>query len=312
MRGLIKGRWYRQIEDAPDRVQSAGYRAWVDAKALHREPERYHLYVAYACPFAHRIILVRALLGLESALSMSLVHPYLGGPHGWFFGQEPDGPLYEAVTEDHLYGARYLYQIYQRADDTYSGPVTVPVLWDRKLQTIVSLQSADIARMLIDAFTNPAVHLELYPKTLGEPLAMMTDFVIREINAGIYRAGLAQNQADYDRAVRRFFAALDKLEAGLGKRPFLLADTPCFPDLLLLTTLVRFDVAYYSALYINLKTLADYPNLRAHRERLLAIPAVRDTVKLEHYRRHYFDDDVFVNRRRSADGRFIIPAGPCL
>jgi putative glutathione S-transferase len=311
MKALIHGTWHPRVDDrsAYDAARAAQpddvFRHWVSADPAAPFPAaagRYHLYVSYACPFAHRTLLYRTLFGLEEVLPMSVVHPRWSGPDGWTFTPEAAFP---DVTLDRANGAATLWQIYARATPGFTGKVTVPVLWDRQRETIVSTESADIMRMLDLAFAGLRDGaLTFYPGRLRDDIDALGGFIRRCVNGGVYKAGFAADQAAFDLAVTEFFAALDHLEGLLADdRPYLLGRCATEADWLLFPTLVRLDAAYAGALKVNLKRLADYPKLEAHTHRLYAWPGVAQTVKLDHVRRHYYDDLGTTNPA-------IVPPGP--
>lgn len=336
-RGLVHGVWCRDVAAHPDwpRIEEAyragGFDAPIDIAALRAEPERFHLYIAHPCPFAHRVVMVRALLGL-SPLGMSVCHPWLGGPDGWHFAPvEGKAEGYAGLTRDKLFGASALHQVYAHADLGFTGRVTVPVLFDRARGTIASNDSFAIALALLAAFdpngdalgmteedairgrpdaglhADPATALEMMG---AEPLAL-SRWVASEVTLGAYRAGMADNQAAYDEAARSFFARLDALEGILeAKRaPFLLGTRPSLADLILFASLVRLEPAYAGALYLTLKRLDAFPRMATLVRKLLADPRIAETVHPDQIARHYFDDDAFVNRARD-NGRFIVPLPP--
>jgi putative glutathione S-transferase len=209
-----------------------------------------------------------------------------------------------AATPDHVNGAASLPEVYRKASPRFTGKVTVPALWDRDRATIVNNESAEILRMLeteFRAFADPRI--ELYSEALRAEIEEINAFVGPRVNGGVYRAGFAPTQEAYDAAVIDLFAALDALEEHLGSRDFLVGERLTEADLRLFPTLVRFDVAYYGALRCNLKRLPDYPRLHAYTRRIWALPKVAETVRLDHVKRHYWDDHEMINRR-------IVPIGP--
>jgi glutathionyl-hydroquinone reductase len=217
---------------------------------------------------------------------------------GWMFGKPP------AATPDHVNGLASLPEVYRKANPRFTGKVTVPALWDKKRATIVNNESTEILRMLEVEFRGlAATDLDLYPDALRPEIDELNAFVGPRINGGVYRAGFASTQEAYDAAVLDLFAALDALEERLATRDFLVGGRLSEADLRLFPTLVRFDVAYYGALRCNLRRLADYPRLLAYAQRIHAIPGVAATVKLDHVKRHYWDDHEMINRR-------IVPIGP--
>lgn len=312
MKALIRGTWHPSVDDRaayeaaraeqPDDL----FRHWVCADPAARfsaAAGRYHLYVSYACPFAHRTLIYRALFGLEDALPVSVVHPRWGGPDGWTF--MPDA-LFPEVSDDRANGLSALWQLYVKARRDFTGKVTVPVLWDTREETIVSTESADIMRMLDLGFAGLREKRDLtfYPGRLRDDIDALGGFIRRRVNGGVYKAGFAPDQAAFDAAVAEFFGALDQLEARLADgRPYLLGRSATEADWLLFPTLVRLDAAYAGALKVNLKRLSDYPQLEAHTRRLYAWPGVAATVKLNHVKRHYYDDLGVTNP-------LIVPPGP--
>ena len=313
MRGLIRGRWHRDVTLAstwPEdggRFRQGGFQGPIDVSALAAEPVRFHLYVAWPCPFAHRVILARTVLGLDGVLPMSVLHPWLGGEQGWTFAPDPEAEPYRDLTRDGGGSARFLHQVYASADANFTGRVTVPVLWDRDGGTIVSNDSAMILHGLIEAFGGRDGRPDLAPAVDQDAVERLGAFIQDRVNAGAYRAGTAGSQAEYEQWANAFFDALDRLDGMLAGRRFLLGDRMTGPDLLLFTTLVRLDPAYAGVLYLTRARLHDYPALAGLVDRLMADPAIARTVKEDQIRRHYFDDDGFINRRQLAHGRFVVP-----
>ena len=257
---------------------------------------RYHLTVSLACPWAHRTTVVRRLKGLEDAITVSVVNPHMA-EDGWTF--EPG----RGVIADPD-GARFLRDIYLRADPRCSGRVTVPVLWDREHRTIVSNESADIIRMFNRAFPGGP---ELEPAALADEIARIDARVYRDVNNGVYRAGFAGSQAAYEAAYHALFATLDTLEAQLGDgRRFLLGDAPTLADIRLWTTLVRFDAVYHGHFKCNRQRLVDYERLWAFTRRLFQHEGIGETVDLDHIKRHYYGSHVHLNPGG------IVPVGPAL
>jgi glutathionyl-hydroquinone reductase len=260
------------------------------------EAGRYHLYVSLACPWAHRTLIARALKGLEDVVSVSVVEPVM--TQGWAFSQ---------ALPDHLYGHAYLHQLYAAADPHYSGRVLVPVLWDRQARTIVSNESSEILRMFDQEFTRHARNgVELYPPPLREEIDRVNAFVYDDVNNGVYRCGFATSQAVYERAFERLFAALDRLEAELGRRRFLVGDQPTEADWRLFTTLARFDAVYYGHFKCNRQRLEDFPALSRYLRELYLVPGIAPTLEIDHIKRHYYMSHPHINPTR------IVPAGPRL
>ena len=261
---------------------------------------RYHLYVALACPWAHRTMIMRMLKGLEDLISMSVVEP-LYGPHGWQFGDSP-GAIADSVN-----GASELAEIYLRADPRYSGRVSVPVLWDKERSTIVNNESSEIIRMFNGAFgrfTN--VRTDYYPAPLREEIDRVNAVVYENINNGVYRAGFATTQEAYEEAFRALFAALDEIEQRLSRQRYLAGREITEADWRLFTTLVRFDAVYYGHFKCNLRRIVDYPNLSNYLRDLYQQPGIAGTVNMDHIKRHYYGS------HRNVNPTGIVPLGPQL
>ncbi|WP_075215077.1 glutathione S-transferase family protein [Mongoliimonas terrestris] len=293
-----KGRFVRQ---------ESGFRNWVTADGapgptgeggFKAEPGRYHLYVSLACPWAHRTLIVRALKGLEDAISVSVVN-WLMGAEGWTF--EP-GP---GVVPDPIHGATRLHQVYTAARSDYTGRVTVPVLWDRRTGTIVSNESADIIRMLGAAFDGiGAAPGDFYPPDLRGDIDALNARIYDRVNNGVYKAGFATTQAAYEEAVYPLFETLDFLDAHLADRRYLCGDRLTEADIRLFTTLVRFDAVYVGHFKCNLRTLREYPALSAYARDLYQTPGVAGTVDFAHIKGHYYESHGTINPTG------IVPAGP--
>ncbi|MHA6793980.1 glutathione S-transferase family protein [Pseudonocardia bannensis] len=270
-----------------------------DGSTGHRaEPGRYHLYVSWACPWAHRAAIVRSLLGLHDVVSLSVLDPVRDG-RGWAFREGPGhGP-------DPVNGFTLLREAYEATDPGYDGHVSTPVLWDRETGRIVSNNFPDITRDLGSAFArwaDPAV--VLYPEPLRAEIDALNQVVYDTVNNGVYKCGFAPNQAAYDAAVQALFATLDDLEARLGGSRFLFGDALTESDVRLWVTLARFDAVYHYHFKANLRRLTDYPNLWGYARDLYRLPAFRETTHLDHIRRHYYGTHPMVNPLR------IVPAGP--
>jgi len=262
------------------------------------EPGRYHLYVSYACPWAHRTLIFRTLKGLEDVISVSVVHPLMPA-ESWVFGKYP------GATEDHINQSRYLYENYLKADPGFNGLVTVPVLWDKKQQTIVNNESSEIIRMFnsaFDAFGNAEV--DFYPQALRNEIDAINETVYNNVNNGVYRAGFAQTQHAYNNAYDRLFNTLDELEERLSRQRYLVGNQITEADWRLFTTLVRFDAVYYNHFKTNKKRLIEYPNLWAYTRELYQAPGVSQTVNMDHIKYHYFAS------HRSINPCGIVPKGP--
>ncbi|TCM72068.1 glutathione S-transferase family protein [Rhizobium sp. BK068] len=312
---LVNGKWTEdwQPVQAKDEKggfvrQTSSFRNWVtrDGAAgptgkagFKAEADRYHLYVAYICPWASRTLIGRKLKGLESAISVSIVEPALT-KQGWRFG------AYPGATQDHIQGATYLHEIYTSAAPDFTGRATVPVLWDKQLRTIVNNESADILRMMNDGFGDLARHpIDLYPADRRPKIDAFNERIYSRLNNGVYRAGFATTQLAYEEAFAGVFECLDCVEKELGDRPFLFADHPTESDIRLFVTLVRFDTAYHGLFKCNLRRLSEYANLRRFCRRMLDWPGVVETVNFDHIKRGYYSIE-------SLNPTRIVPAGPDL
>lgn len=265
------------------------------------ESGRYHLYVSFACPWAHRTLIFRQLKGLAEHISVSVVHPDMLN-NGWTFKSDDHG-----ATGDDLFGSEFLHQVYTRADSAYSGRVTVPVLWDRKRETIVSNESADIIRMFNSAFDDiTGNHDDYWPAELRNDIEAVNSRVYDTINNGVYKAGFATSQQAYDDAVHALFESLDWLEQRLSSQRYLVGNRITEADWRLFTTLVRFDPVYHLHFKCNRSRLIDYPNLWAYARELYQWPGVAETVNMAHIVRHYHYSHDTINPHR------IIPINPVI
>ncbi|GAB5505194.1 MAG: glutathione S-transferase family protein [Rhizobiaceae bacterium] len=292
------GRFVRSQSQWRDWVTADGQPAEGRERGFKAEPGRYHLYVSYACPWAHRTLIFRKLKKLEDIISVSVVHHFMG-EDGWTF-EEGDG-----ATGDTLYGNKFLHQIYAKADPEYSGRVTVPVLWDRKEETIVSNESSEIIRMLNTAFDEWGdASLDFYPEPLRPEIDEINDLVYGAINNGVYRTGFATTQEAYEEAYGELFKALDVVEGRLAAGRYLVGDTVTEADWRLFTTLVRFDAVYYSHFKCNRQRIGDFPNLSNYLLELYQMPGIAETVNMQHIKHHYYASHESVNPTR------IVPLGP--
>lgn len=316
---LIDGSWVtdetliaaetKQYEQAGGRFQRgrAGFRNWVSADGsagptgeggYRAEAGRYHLFAALNCPWAHRTLIYRQLKGLTGLISLSLAAP-LRTEQGWVFeagSQQFCEPLYDLSA---------LHQLYTRADKNFTGRVTVPVLWDKQTESIVSNESADIIRMFNGAFNAlTGDQQDFCPLDQLAEIDALNEYIFSHINNGVYQAGFARSQEAYGEAVTKVFAALDSLEGRLSDRAFLLGETPLEPDWRLLPTLARFDVGYYSAFKCNLRALRDYPRLSAYFRRLYQHPGIAETIHFDIYRAGYH------SRSPLRNPHGIVPVGP--
>ncbi len=265
------------------------------------ESGRYHLYVSYACPWAHRTLIFRALKGLGDHIGVSVVHPDMLDD-GWTFATDFPG-----TTGDRLFGLPFLRDIYTRAVPDISGRVTVPVLWDRAQGTIVSNESSEIIRMFNSAFDGlTGNRADFRPEALRDGIEAMNARIYPAVNNGVYRAGFATTQAAYGEAVHLLFDTLDWLDAHLGRHRYLLGDRVTEADWRLFTTLVRFDPVYHLHFKCNRRRLIDYPDLWAYTRELYQWPGVRETVRLDHIVRHYHFSHDTINPHR------IVPINPLI
>ena len=281
--------------------QESIFRNWVTASGESgylAEPDRYHLYVSLACPWAHRTVIFRKLKKLEGVISLSVVDP-IRDHRGWrFTGSEGEFP-------DEINGFSLLSEAYLKSDPSFDGRVTVAVLWDKKTQRIVNNESSEIIRMLnaeFNAFTESTINY--YPVELREEIDEINAFVYTNINNGVYRTGFATTQAAYEKAFTALFATLDNLEERLSGQSYLLGNQITEADWRLFTTLVRFDAVYYSHFKCNQKRLVDYLHLWRYTRNLYQVPGVADTVNMDHIKRHYYGTHASLNPTG------IVPKGP--
>ncbi len=305
--GVWKDEWYDTSKTGGRfKRQESAFRDQVRADGSGRfapEAGRYHLYVSLACPWAHRTLIFRRQKKLEEAISVSVVHPYMGSS-GWTF-ENPDGTA--GCVDDPIFGARHLHEIYTHADAGYTGRVTVPVLWDRKEQTVVNNESAEIIRMFnseFDAIGDASV--DLYPEPLRAEIDELNAFIYPNVNNGVYRCGFATTQEAYEEAVTALFGALDELEGRLGRQRYLVGDRITEADWRLFTTLVRFDAVYVGHFKCNVRRIADYPSLSGYLRELYQMPGVAETVNFEHIKRHYYESHGTINPTG------VVPVGPVL
>lgn len=287
------GRFARVASSLRDTVTADGL------SGLKAEPGRYHLYVAHACPWAHRTVLYRAIKKLDDVISIAAA---IAGPRpkGWFFRDDPDLP---DCIPDRVNGFTHLSEAYLATDHRFTGKVTVPALWDRVSGRVVNNESADIIRMFNSAFDDvTGERTDFYPENLRDEIDRLNDVIYRCVNNGVYRCGFATSQAAYDEAFDQLFAALDDLDAHLAHRRYLCGDRITEADWRLFPTLVRFDVAYFSAFKCNRQRIADYEHLSRYASDLHEISGVAETVKPRQYILSYFS-----NSRVNPNG--IIPRG---
>lgn len=308
---LIEGRWhdqwYESSADGAFQREQAQRRNWVTVDGqpgpsgdggFKAEAGRYHLYVSLACPWAHRTLILRKLKGLESLIDVSVVS-WLMLENGWTFDKA------HGSTGDKLDDFAYMHQRYTADTADYTGRVTVPVLWDKKLKRIVSNESAEIIRMLNSAFNGlTGNNLDFYPEPLRPTIDALNERIYPAVNNGVYRAGFATSQQAYESAFDEVFAELDHLEQHLGKHRYLAGEYLTEADVRLFTTLIRFDAVYYSHFKCNLRRIADYPNLSNWLRELYQWPGVAETVDFAHIKGHYYAS------HRTINPTGIVPKGP--
>ncbi|MBH3425441.1 glutathione S-transferase family protein [Pseudomonas gessardii] len=308
---LIEGRWhdqwYESSADGTFQREQAQRRNWVTADGqpgpsgdggFKAEAGRYHLYVSLACPWAHRTLILRKLKGLESLIDVSVVS-WLMLENGWTFDKA------HGATGDQLDDFTYMHQRYTADTANYTGRVTVPVLWDKKLNRIVSNESAEIIRMFNSAFNGLTGNtLDFYPEALRPTIDALNGRIYPAVNNGVYRAGFATSQQAYDSAFDEVFAELDHLEQHLSEHRYLAGEYLTEADVRLFTTLIRFDAVYYSHFKCNLRRIADYPNLSNWLRELYQWPGVAETVDFAHIKGHYYAS------HRTINPTGIVPKGP--
>ncbi len=312
---LVEGEWSSEWYDTKKtggafKRDTSRFRNWVTADGsagpsgeggFKAEAGRYHLYVSLACPWAHRTLIFRALKGLDNMIDVSVVHPDMLDD-GWTFATGFDG-----ATGDKLHGAKFMRDVYTRADPKISGRVTVPVLWDKHRETIVSNESAEIIRMFNSAFNDLTGNTDdYYPEDLRTEIDAVNDSVYDAVNNGVYKSGFATTQEAYDEAVTPLFESLDWLEERLSGQRYLIGERLTEADWRLFTTLIRFDSVYHLHFKCNRRRIVDYPALWAYTRDLYQHPGVAETVNLNHIVRHYHYSHDTINPNR------IIPINPVL
>ncbi|MDH3579774.1 MAG: glutathione S-transferase family protein [Hyphomicrobiales bacterium] len=310
---LVEGRWQDRWYDTDStggrfKRQQSSFRSWVTADAspgptgdggFKAEAGRYHLYVSYACPWAHRTLLFRKLKGLENAISVDVVHYHMGD-EGWVFDASVDG-----ATPDRVHGKKRLYEVYLEADASYAGRVTVPVLWDKAQGTIVNNESSEIIRMFNSAFDQiGAAEDDYFPHALRGAIDDVNATVYSRVKNGVYKAGFATSQEAYAEAFQALFAELDTLEERLSKQRYLVSERITEADWRLFTTLIRFDPVYVGHFKCNLRRIADYPNLSNYVRDLYQVAGVAETVHMDHIKGHYYTSHLTINPTG------IVPDGP--
>ncbi|MEO0822733.1 MAG: glutathione S-transferase family protein [Pseudomonadota bacterium] len=312
---LVDGKWQDSWYDTKStggafKRQEAGFRNWLTADGspgptgeggFAAESGRYHLYISHACPWAHRTMVFRALKGLKDHISVDAVAPFMGSD-GWTFEADRAG-----ATGDTLLGKRYLREVYLAAKPDMTGRVTVPVLWDKKTGRIVSNESSEIIRMFnsaFDALTGDKA--DYYPADLREEIDAVNARVYDTVNNGVYKSGFATTQEAYEAAVYPLFETLDWLEQRLTASRYLMGARITEADWRLWTTLIRFDPVYVGHFKCNIRRIADYPALTGFTRELYQWPGIRETVRLDHIKDHYYSSHETINPTR------IVPVGPAL
>jgi glutathionyl-hydroquinone reductase len=308
---LLDGHWHEEApsNDASGRFvrEASRFHHWVTPGGaagptgdggFPAEADRYHLYVSLACPWAHRTLIFRKLKKLEDVIGVSVVDAIMG-PEGWVFSHAP-GTMPDAAE-----GKERLSEIYLLASATYTGRVTVPVLWDKKKKTIVNNESSEIIRMFnsaFDAFT--PVRADYYPQALRAEINTINKTIYETVNNGVYRSGFATTQKAYEEACGNLFATLDLLEERLSTQHYLVGSTPTEADWRLFTTLVRFDAVYFGHFKCNVRRIVDYPSLSNYLRDLYQMPGIAETVNMDHIKTHYYAS----HRKINPSG--IVPIGP--
>lgn len=303
---LVDGVWHDEWYNTEDNDgkfirEDAQFRDWISKDGKFQpEAGRYHLYVCLACPWASRCLMMRKLKGLEEIISLSVVNPVML-EHGWTF---EDGP---GVIADPIIDADYMHEIYTHVDPTYSGRVTVPVLYDKKTDTIVNNESSDIIRMMNTAFDEiGATPGDYYPADLRDEINDINDYVYDHVNNGVYKAGFATEQQVYEKEAQNVDDALTKLNDRLEHQDYLVGNQLTEADIRLFTTLIRFEHVYFGHFKCNLHHLTEYPHLWEYTKRIYNYENLADTVDFDHIQTHYYKSHTMINPNQ------IIPAGPDL
>ena len=309
---MVDGQWHDKWIDTKSNGgrflrSEAQFRNWITADGsagpsggggFKAAAGRYHLYIGNACPWAHRAIIFRSLKGLEGKIGLSVVHWFMAD-HGWTFAPG------DGVIADPINAAQYVYEIYLAADPLYSGRVTIPILWDKDRNTIVSNESSEIIRMFNSSFDGAgATSGDYYPVHLRDEIDSINERVYDTVNNGVYKCGFATSQQAYNEAIEPLFASLDWLEGLLEERKYLVGESVTEADWRLFTTLIRFDPVYVGHFKCNKRRLIDYPNLSRLTRDLYAHPGVAETVDMEHIKNHYYASHESINPSR------VVPAGP--
>ena len=307
IKGALADNWLeKEIDGGEFNRMDSSFRNWVTidgsagptgAGGFTAEANRYHLHVSTACPWAHRTVVFRKLKKLEQVIGISIVEPDMLNS-GWTFSKE-------GQYIDHLYGYQFLHELYTQADKEFTGQITVPVLWDEKLKTIVNNESSEIIRMLNSAFNEfTEVTTDYYPESLRQMIDEVNQPIYENINNGVYRCGFATTQIAYEKAFDSLFNELNRIEEVLSGKRYLLGEQITEADWRLFTTLIRFDAVYVGHFKCNLKRIADYPNLSNYLRELYQLPGIAETVDMEYIKRHYYYSHNKLNPAQ------LIPKGP--
>ena len=304
---LLNGQWTKSSVITSDKSgafvrKESQFRNWISQEQNFRpESNRYHLYVSYACPWAHRVLIMRELKDLREHISVDVVHPDMM-ENGWSFNSD-----FENANGDTLYNKKYLYEIYQLCSDKISTKVTVPILWDKKTQQIVNNESSEILRIFNSSFNDITNNYDdFYPANLQDEINKINHEVYININNGVYKTGFAKTQFAYDESVKKLFNSLDKIEEKLNNNNYLVGNQLTEADIRLVTTLLRFDNVYHYHFKCNLKKIADYKNLSEYLNQFRKLDCIKKTTFDDHIKRHYFFSHESINPTR------IIPIGPII
>ena len=304
---LIDGKWQNEWYDTKSTNgefvrQDSQFRGQIGSEEYPAESGRYHLFVSLACPWAHRTLIFRKLKKLESVISVTVVKPEML-ENGWELDDQLS--VNAGYSASPIEGIQFLYQVYKKQNPNYTGRVTVPVLWDKKTNTIVNNESAEIIRMMNSAFDKYTdVKTDFYPFELRNQIDELNQFVYDNINNGVYKAGFATTQKAYEKAFDALFEALDTIETRLESQAYLVGNVLTEADWRLFTTLIRFDSVYYGHFKTNLQQIEDYPNLSNYLRELYQFADVSETVNFEHIKTHYYYSHETINPTR------VVPKGP--
>ena len=300
----VKSNWKSSIKDGEYQRKESQFRHWITAdgsagvtgdEGFIAEANRYHLYVSLACPWAHRTLLFRQLKGLEDLITVSVVHPDMF-ENGWSFNHDKDSAALYGTTGDDLFASAFMFERYFEKSPDYAGPITVPVLWDKKLNVIVNNESSEIIRMFNSAFNQLTGNaLDFYPAHLQTKIDEVNDFVYHRINNGVYKSGFASTQQSYDENVTILFDALKQLDDKLATQRYLTGSELTEADWRLWSTLIRFDAVYHTHFKCNLQLIKEYNNLYHYMLELYQMPNIAGTVNMAHIKRHYYASHLAIN-----------------